>query len=316
MKTTLSILIIAALFTGCNFIKSLTSDSTGGSNTSVSANEYDLQVTPDQTEVTLEWGKTTEIPLDVKWGGAQKYPVQINPAANTPAWLMVETKPAILQPPGKAVLNLTATLGEAELGSRTLVIEASAYGMTTPKQVEIKLHIQRQAGKFVPVLSAPVSVECRSICGKVANGRVTFYDVLREKNQSCSDKADLPESQKIGIMSYPVSSSGYGFGRTCQVAAVFTTDGALNVVNLGLPGAAKKRGEVLLKVPSAQICWLSQDNTVALVTTAGSLSPYDVRTGLPLGLGCSIYGSDLTDATLDGMHLSAIASKTCEWEIK
>jgi hypothetical protein len=73
---------------------------------------------------------------------------------------------------------------------------------------------------------------------------------------------------------------------------------------------------VLLKVPSAQICWLSQDNTIALVTTAGSLSPYDVRTGLPLGLGCSIYGSDLTDAILTGTQITAAASKTCEWEIK
>jgi hypothetical protein len=315
MKHILSLLFIAAFLAGCSFIKSLTETTPGGA-TSTPAAETDLIIAPAQTEITLEWGKAAEIPVEISWGGAQKYPVQLTPAADTPKWLTVETKPAILQPPGRATLNITAALGEAELGSCRLILEASAYGMNEPKRVEVQIEVQRQAGKFVPVLAAPVTVECRGICGKVKNGKVTFYDVLREKNQACNETSDLPESQRIGAFSYSISTDGFGFGRTCDVAGVFGTDGSLSMINLGLAGTTKKRGEALFKVSAAQSCWLSADNTVALITVSGALSPYDVRTGQALGLGCSVSGSDISDATLTGNHLTVQSSRLCEWDIK
>jgi hypothetical protein len=218
MKKTLLCLAAATLFLGCNLLKTQTG---GPSPATPPAPEYDLSVKPERTEITLEWGKPEEISIQISWNTGQKYPVQLSPSADTPKWLIVESKPAILQPPGEVKLVMTAILGEAELGTASIVLGASAYGLATPRRIEFTCHVQRQTGKFVPVLAAPVTLECRGICGKVKAGRVTFYDVLREKNQSCNEKADLPEAQRIGAGGFSLSSSGFGFGRTCDVAAVY-----------------------------------------------------------------------------------------------
>ena len=312
MRTHL-VLLAAMLFVvqGCSVFKPITKGPQPAAEGFGTSRSGDLVVTPAQTSVTIEWGVPAEIPVEVTWAAEQKYAVQIVPATGTPSWLTVEMLPAIIEPPGKGVLRLTTEVGSADLGSTTITLEAAAYGLSQPVRVPITIEVQRQAGAFVPVLAAPVTVECRNVCGRVVDGTLTFYDVLREKGQDCSEKATLPASQRIGAISYPLSRTGFGFGRTCRVAAIFENGGSLLFFNLGI-APAQPRGSVVASVRGASECWLSPDNSVALVRMSGSVVPYDVVTGRQIGDPCRMSG-DLSGASLQGTTLTA---GSCVWNVR
>jgi hypothetical protein len=272
----------------------------------------DLIVTPVQDTVAVEWGVTTETAVEVTWAAAQKYAVQLAPAAGTPRWLGVELQPTIVDPPGRIVVRITPVVGEARMGVTKLVLEGSAYGISHPVQTEIVILLRRQAGEFAPLLAAPVTVECRNICGKVdGHGRLVFYDVLREKGQTCGEAASLPENQRIGANTFALAERGFGYGRTCRVAGVYDALGNLSFVNLGISSAVP-RGAMLLSLRAPANCWLSADNTVALVEASGMALPYDVLTGLALAPPCRISGS-LSSPVLSG---TTITSGSCTWEIQ
>lgn len=272
----------------------------------------DLNITPVQDTVTAEWGLTTETAVEVTWAAAQKYAVQLAPAAGTPRWLGVELQPSIVDPPGRVTVRITPVVGEARLGAVKLVLEGSAYGLGRLVQTQIVVVVRRQAGEFAPLLAAPVTVECRNICGKVdSHGRLVFYDVLREKNQTCGGEVSLPDNQRIGSNTFSLAERGFGYGRTCRVAGVYDASGNLTFVNLGIYSALP-RGAMLLTLRAPGNCWLSADNTVALVEASGMALPYDVLTGLALAPPCRISGS-LSSPVLSG---TTITSGSCTWEIQ
>jgi hypothetical protein len=272
----------------------------------------DLVITCARTSADLEWDVPADLPVEVSWTAGQKYAVRLAPAADTPPWLKVEVQPSIIEPPGTITVRLTAVLGEAPLGTpHTLTLEGLAYGLGQPVTAAIPVTVRRRTGEFTPLLAAPVTVECSNICGKVANGAVTFYDVLKEKNQTCSDAAALPETQRIGSRGFPISSGGFGFGRTCRVAAVYETTTSLTFVNLGLT-ARVQRGAMMLSLRGVNDCWLSPDNTVALIKMSDALIPYDVLTSQVLGSPCRAPGAGMA-AFLSGTSLT---SGSCSWEIK
>lgn len=272
----------------------------------------DLKITPVQDTVAAEWGVTTETAVEITWAAAQKYAVQLAPAAGTPRWLGVELQPSIVDPPGRVTVRITPVVGEARLGTAKLVLEGSAYGISHPVQTEIVIQVRRQAGEFAPLLAAPVTVECRNICGKVdRQGRLIFYDMLREKGQTCGAEADLPENQRVGANTFGLAERGFGYGRTCRVAGVYDASGNLSFVNLGI-SSALPRGAMLLSLRAPGNCWLSPDNTVALIEASGLTLPYDVLTGLPLAQPCRTSAS-LSSALLSGTTLSG---GSCSWEIQ
>jgi hypothetical protein len=272
----------------------------------------DMKITPAQDTVTVEWGMTTETAVEVTWAAEQKYAVQLAPAAGTPRWLGVELQPTIVDPPGRITVRITPVVGDARLGATKLVLEGSAYGISRPVQAEIVILLRRQAGEFAPLLAAPATVECRNICGKVDRaGRLAFYDMLREKDQTCGEEAGLPENQRIGSNTFQLTERGFGYGRTCRVAGVYDALGNLSFVNLGI-SSALPRGAMLLSLRAPANCWLSADNTVALIEASGLALPYDVLTGVHLAQPCRISGS-LSAPALSGM---TIVSGSCTWEIQ
>lgn len=314
MHRLFALLIAVLLLTGCAQIEKLFAKKESAPQSAAGfgkSRTSDLVVTPRQSALAAEWGRTTELPVEIEWRGAQKYSVQITPAADTPPWLKAELLPAIVDPPAVAVLKLKPEIDQALLGPLTLTLETSAYGLSEPVLVTVDITVQRQSGDFEPVLAAPVTVECSNICGKVKGTALTFYDVLKEKDQACSDKDALPEAQRITTTNYTLSGHGFGYGRTCRVAAVYEASGFLSVVNLGL-SSKLPRGAVLLNLRGASDCWFSPDNTVALVRLSTAIVPYDVLTGEQLGGACRIPG-DFPAAALNGVTLVA---GTCTWEIR
>jgi hypothetical protein len=269
-------------------------------------------IAPVQDTVAVEWGMTTETAVEVTWAAEQKYAVQLAPAAGTPRWLGVELQPTIVDPPGRITVRITPVVGDARPGVTKLVLEGSAYGISHPVQAEIVVLVRRQAGEFAPLLAAQVTVECRNICGKVErSGQLVFYDVLREKDQTCSETASLPENQRVGTNTFALAERGFGFGRTCRVAGVYDASGNLSFVNLGISSAVP-RGAMLLSLRAPGNCWLSADNTVALVEGSGMALPFDVLTGLQLAEPCRVSGS-LSSALLSGTTLTC---GSCTWEIQ
>ncbi|MBU0509100.1 hypothetical protein KKH27_09730 [bacterium] len=315
MKKALAALIaITLLISGCSVIQKLTEGSGSSATTAEgfgTSRQSDLAITPVETSATVEWGVVREIPIEVTWAAGQKFAVQLAAAAETPEWLGVEFVPAIIEPPGRSILRVNPTVADATLGETMLVIEASAYGMSEPVRQKITLDVRRQSGDFEHLEAAPLTRECRNVCGKVDKGVLTFYDILREKDQECSDDAKLPASQQIGIQNFGLASPGYGFGRTCRVAAIFERGGTLSFFNLGLTGKLP-RGALMLSVRGATDGWLSPDNTLAVLKVSGGLVPYDVVTGQMLARSCRIT-RDPSYLSLAGISLT---SDNCQWEVK
>lgn len=303
-KWMVSLLVVLLLFAGCQ--KRTTSTSVPGGKAPVSQ----LEINVSRTDVPVTWGVTAEIPLDVQWKGGQKYAVQLS-VPDMPAGMNVEIAPVIIDPPGRAVLRMTPTVGEASLGVHSITLEASAYGMNEPLRKSITMSVTREDGEFIPVLAGPVTVECRNVCGKVANSRVTFYDVLKEKDQSCDDKAKLPESQKIGVRTYAISDNGFGYARTCRVAAIFESTGTLSFVNIGPATSKVKRGDMFTTISGGEQAWFSPDNSIVLVKRGSEIRPYDLYTGAPLGNACRLTG-DIGHPMLSGSQISA---GSCSWRL-
>ncbi len=304
-KWIVSLLAVLLLFTGCQK-RTKSASVPGGGKAPVSQ----LEITVALPEVPVTWGMAAEIPLDVQWKGGQKYAVQLS-VPDAPAGMEVEIAPTIVDPPGRALLRITPTVGEVPLADHTIIVEASAYGMNEPLRKSVTVSVTREDGEFIPVLAAPVTVECRNICGKAANGRVTFYDVLKEKDQSCGDNARLPESQKIGSRTYAISNNGFGYARTCRVAAIFEPSGTLSLVNIGPATTKVKRGEVFTTISGGEQVWFSPDNSIVLVKRGSEIRPYDLYTGAPLGNACRLSG-DIGTPTLAGKQMTA---GSCEWTL-
>jgi hypothetical protein len=274
----------------------------------------DLTVVPPTGELRAEWGVPAEVPVEVSWKANQKYAIQIEAAENTPKWLRVETRPVILDPPGAMTVIILADIGTARLGKHTLTLEASSYGLNKPLSFELQLNVVRQNGDFEPVLPAQLPLECRNVCAKINGGSVAFYDVLKEKNQFCSDPATIPEEQKIGLRNYSMASKGYGYGRTCKAACVYESGGSIAIVNLGFYDYKIPRGETLLRIRNVEECWFSPDNTILLARYGSALTPYDVMTGQPIGLECRITGG-FQSARLEDNLLTALSDRNCEWQV-
>ncbi len=275
----------------------------------------ELIVEPQQSTMQVEWGMAKDFLVNVSWKSEQKYAIQLAPASSTPEWLNVSVKPVILDPPGIVTVRVEPELGWAKRGKHKITLQATAYGIKDPIEVQLEIEVVRQSGSFEALQTLSSSVECRNICGKVTNGRIAFYDLLKEKGQECSDKKALPEDQRIGLKQYAVSPMGYGFGRTCAVAGVWENTGTLTLVNVGFFERTIPRGDAFMQIRSAERVWLSPDNTIAVAQSGSAFTPYDIVSGMQIGEMCRSTG-DVTGIRYDANRLVVFSSKDCEWDIK
>ena len=276
----------------------------------------ELIVEAQQPSMQVEWGMAADFPVIVSWKSGQKYAVQLAPASDTPEWLNVSVKPVILDPPGVVTVHVEPELGRAHRGKHTITLQASAYGMKDPVEIELEIEVVRQSGSFEVLQTLNSTVECRNICGIVNNtGRISFYDLLKEKGQECDMKGGLPANQRIGTKEYAVSTKGYGFGRTCTIAGVWENTGTLTLVNVGFFDASIPRGDVFMKISSAERVWMSPDNTIAIAQSGSAFTPYDVISGSQLGETCRSTG-DVTGMRYEANRLVVFSSRDCEWTVK
>ncbi len=276
----------------------------------------ELIVEAQQPSMQVEWGMAADFPVNVSWKSGQKYAVQFAPASDTPEWLNVSVKPVILDPPGVVTVHVEPELGRAHRGKHTITLQASAYGMKDPVEVELEIEVVRQSGSFEALQTLNSTVECRNICGVVNNtGRISFYDLLKEKEQECDQKGGLPANQRIGSQEYAVSTKGYGFGRTCTIAGVWENTGTLTLVNVGFFDASIPRGDAFMKINGAERVWMSPDNTIAIAQSGSAFTPYDVISGTQIGETCRSTG-DVTGMRYEANRLVVFSSRDCEWTVK
>ena len=314
MKTVAMFVIAASVFT-----RACQGPESGGPKSAPegfgTAQKSDLVIEAQQGSMQVEWGMSAEFPLNVTWKGGQKYAVQVAPATNTPEWLNVSVKPVILDPPGVVTISVAPELGWAGRGKHTITLQATAYGIKDPVETEIEIEVVRQSGSFEAMQTLGSSLECRNICAKLSNGRVAFYDLLKEKGQECDEQTKLPENQRIGLKQYAVSSKGYGFGKTCAVAGVWENTNALTLVNVGFFERSIPRGDAFMTIRSAERVWFSPDNTIVIAQSGSAFTPYDVTSGTQLGESCRSTG-EVTGMRLDGDRLVVFSSKDCEWTVR
>lgn len=313
MKTIAMLALAVSVFTrACESPESGSKAKPEGFGTAQSS---DLTLAPEQTNLLVEWGNTSEIPVNVTWKSDQKYAVQVAPAEGTPEWLHVTVSPVIIDPPGSVTVTVEPELGHAKLGKHKVKLQASAYGMKNPVEFDLEVEVVRQSGPFEQFVTLNKSLECRNICGKLSNNRIAFYDLLKEKGQTCEDKNILPDNQRIGVRQFNVSQKGYGYGRTCRLAGVWENTGSITLVNIGFFDAATPRGEPFITLSSVETLWLSPDNTLALVKNGSAWTPYDVIHGTQLGEQCRATG-DVTGVSVDGDILTVFSTHNCEWQVK
>lgn len=279
------------------------------------AQKSDLVIEVQQTSLQVEWGTTAEVPVNVSWKSGQKYAVQLAPAKDTPEWLNASVKPVILDPPGTVVISFTPELGKAKRGTHAVTLQATAYGMKDPVETEIEIEVVRQTGSFEALQALEATIECRNICGVVNNGRISFYDLLKEKGQECDQKGGLPENQKLGTRQYSLSQKGYGFGRTCTIAGVWENTGTLTLVNVGFFDTTIPRGETFMQIRSADRVWLSPDNTLAIAQSGSAFTPYDVVSGNQIGETCRSAG-EVSGLRYEANTITVFSSNNCVWEVK
>lgn len=275
----------------------------------------ELIIEAQQPNMQVEWGMTAEFKLNVSWKSGQSYAIQVTPASGTPEWLNVSVKPVILNPPGVVTVSVTPELGKAKRGKHTIVLQATAFDMKEPVETQIEIEVVRQSGAFEVLQTLEATIECRNICGVVKDGRISFYDLLKEKGQECDQKGGLPANQKLGAREYSLSQKGYGFGRTCTIAGVWENTGSLTLVNVGFFDTSIQRGETFMQIRNAERVWLSPDNTIAIAQSGSAFTPYDVISGNQLGETCRSAG-EVTGLRYDSNKLVVFSSKNCEWVVK
>lgn len=280
-----------------------------------SAQKSELVLEAQQTSMQVEWGMIAEFPVNVSWKSGQEYAVQLAPASDTPEWLNVSVKPVILDPPGVVTVQVKPELGRAKRGKHKITLQASAYGMKTPVEIELEIEVVRQSGQFEMMQTLNSTIECRNICGVINNGRIAFYDLLKEKGQECDQKGGLPENQKLGQKQYAVSQMGYGFGHTCTIAGVWENTGTLTLVNVGFFDTTIPRGDMFMQIRGAERVWLSPDNTIAIAQSGSAFTPYDVISGSQIGESCRATG-DVTGMRYEANRLVVFSSNNCEWVVK
>ncbi|MCC6476219.1 hypothetical protein IT157_04115, partial [bacterium] len=146
MKTIAMLALAVSVFTrACESPDKSTSAKPEGFGTAQSS---DLTLAPEQTNLLVEWGNTSEIPVNVTWKSDQKYAVQVAPAEGTPEWLHVTVSPVIIDPPGSVTVTVEPELGHAKLGKHKVKLQASAYGMKNPVEFDLEVEVVRQSGPF------------------------------------------------------------------------------------------------------------------------------------------------------------------------
>ncbi|MBK6765399.1 MAG: hypothetical protein IPG71_03480 [bacterium] len=313
MKSIALFVIAASVFTrACQGPESGPKSAPEGFGT---ASSSELVVEAQQPTQQVEWGMTAEFALNVSWKSGQKYAVQVAPASGTPEWLNVAVKPVILDPPGVVTVSVTPELGKAKRGKHTITLQATAFGMKSPVETELEIEVVRQSGSFEALQTLNATIECRNICGVIANGRIAFYDLLKEKGQECDQKGGLPANQRLGAREYSLSQKGYGFGRTCTIAGIWENTGTLTLVNVGFFDTSIKRGESFMQIRSAERVWLSPDNTIAIAQSGSAFTPYDVISGNQIGETCRSTG-DATGMRYEANKLTVFSSNNCEWDVR
>jgi len=272
-----------------------------------------LVITSPVTGDTLEWGAPYEIPLDILWLSGRSIPVRLVPAAGTPAWLKVSIDFANLDTAAHAIVTLLPLAGQAPTGKLQFVIEAVSDSFPQPVRKEFSFYVRRQTGVFTRLQFGIESRACDSVCAQVSpTGELDFYDQRQSPGLACTDSASLPESQRIGTQGIPLSRLGYTLGSSCLVAAAYDATGMLTFVNLGISPRVPL-GAVLLSLRGASACWLSPDNTMALVAMPGAALPYEIATGRLLGGPCRLTSDTLTVRIHNG---SILRAGLCKWELQ
>ena len=259
---------------------------------------------------TLEWGVAYDLPVDILWVSSHRVPLHIGAAAGTPGWLKVVAVPADIDTSTHVVIHLTAVAGLAPEGNLSFTLGAASDSLPQPLRRTFSFYVRKQTGAFTRIRFGIEQAACDSTCARITPyGELIFYD-LRGTTLACSDSGDLPASRMIGVQGFALSRAGYAFAPSCRVAAVYETSGMLTFVNLGLSGRFAP-GAVLLSLRGVSTCWLSPDNTIALVQLADAIMPYEIVTGRMLGGPCHL-SSDTVTVRVQGKTLRA---GMCKWDL-
>ncbi|HEY3295418.1 MAG TPA: hypothetical protein VGL38_08265 [bacterium] len=272
-----------------------------------------IVITSSVSSDTLEWGLTYNIPLDILWVSGRRIPVRLQPGSDTPGWLKVGIDSASFDTTASATVHLTPLLGQAPTGKLNFVLEAVSDSLPQPVRKEFRLWIQRQTGPFTRLAFGIESQPCDSLCAHVSPfGELAFYDLRHGQGAPCSDTVAVSDAAQIGLQGFALSPQGFALGASCRVAAVYEASGALSFVNLGIAPRLPV-GAVLLSLRGANACWLSPDNTVALISMPGAAVPYDIASGRMIGGPCHLTSDTLTVRIHNGRILRA---GLCKWELQ
>lgn len=272
---------------------------------------HSLTMTSPVTSDTLEWGARFEIPIEILWVSGHKIPVQLAPAPGTPGWLKVEIEPASVDTSAHISVHLTPLPGLAPTGRLPFVLQASSDSLPQPVRKEFKFYVRRQTGNFTRLEFGIEPHTCDSVCARISPwGELTFYDL--RPGGSCTDTVAMPESQRLGMPGMALSQKGYAFGANCRLAAVYESSGMLSFINLGLSPRVPL-GAILLSLRGASACWLSPDNSLALISMPGAAIPYEIASGRALGGPCRLQSDTVTVRIHNG---SILRAGQCKWELQ
>jgi hypothetical protein len=259
---------------------------------------------------TLEWGVPYELPVDILWVSIHRIPMYLFPAGDTPGWLKVDIEPAQLDTSARVTVRLTAIGGQAPEGNLTFTLQAVSDSLPQTLDKSFSFYVRKQTGTFTRLQFGIEPTTCDSICAQITSyGQLIFYD-LHGTTLPCSDSTNLPASKIIGVQGFALSQAGYAFGSTCRLAAVYEMNGTLTFVNLGLSGRLPP-GAALLSLRGVSACWLSPDNTMALVLLSDVVMPYETTTGRTLGGPCRLTGDSITVS----VHGKTLRAGMCKWEL-
>jgi hypothetical protein len=271
---------------------------------------HHLEITSSTVSDTIEWGLPYELPVEIHWVSGSRMSVHLAPAADTPPWLKVEIQPAVVDTTAQVIVRLTPQSSQTPVSQFSFVMVATSDSLPMPVQAQFSFIIRPQTGDFTRLRFDTASRACDSVCAKVSpDGQVAFYDL--RQGGSCNDTAAAPEA-RISYQGIALSRKGFAFGSTCKVAAVYEASGMLSFVNLGIYPRIPAGG-ILLSVRGAQDCWISPDNTIAVIAIGEAIMPYDIGTGRLLGNPCRL-SSDTVSVHFYGS--SIIRAGLCKWVLQ